>query len=213
MKKSCKIIQSSIITVLLLALTWLWIFVLQATLPLWLIVLLALVFLGGMLYLLYLQKFFVIILILAIIGVYNAIDLSIYAYQYWDSTNAAMLQALPCDINATLSCSGILQNPRAIIFSIGAFKVAFPMIALFVYPVLALLALSGWIRKSTTEAKWLTGLAVGGILFNGYVISQEIIVGVFCPLCAMCTLIIITIFFLSIFIWKGEKKTTTPTKV
>ncbi len=109
---------------------------------------------------------------------------------------------MPCDISSTLSCSGILENPRAIIFSIGEFKVAFPMIALVVYPILVLLALSGYIRKSITEAKILTVMALGGICFNGYVISQEFIVGVFCPLCAMCTVIIITIAILAGRLWR-----------
>lgn len=148
---------------------------------------------------------YLIILILALIGVFNAAYLSIPAYEYWNGANKEVLQSLPCDISSTLSCSGILQNKRAIIFEVNNFKVAFPMIALVVYPILTLLALSGWIRKSVTEAKWLTGLSAGGIAFNGYVISQEVIVGVFCPLCAMCTAIIITIFILSICIWKGEK--------
>lgn len=84
------------------------------------------------------------------------------------------------------------------------------MIALVVYPLLFLLGLSGYIRRSLTEAKILTGLALGGICFNGYVISQEIIVGVFCPLCAMCTVIIVTIFFLSIWIWKYTPLSVKP---
>jgi hypothetical protein len=148
---------------------------------------------------------YLIILVLALIGVFNAVYLSIPAYEYWNGANSFALQSMPCDLSETLSCSGILQNARAIIFSVGDFKVAFPMIALVVYPILALLALSGWIRKSLTEAKILTGMAAGGIMFNSYVISQEIIVGVFCPLCAMCTVIIITIGILSITIWKGKK--------
>ncbi len=145
---------------------------------------------------------YLIILVLAFIGVFNAVYLSIPAYQFWNGPDAFILQSMPCDISDTLSCSGILQNPRAIIFSVGEFKVAFPMIALVVYPLLVLLALSGWIRKSLTEAKILTGMAAGGMCFNSYVIYQEFVVGVFCPLCAMCTVIIITIFILSIMIWK-----------
>jgi uncharacterized membrane protein len=147
---------------------------------------------------------YLIILVLALIGVFNAVYLSIPAYEYWNGANSMALQMMPCDISETLSCSGILQNERAIIFSISEFKVAFPMIALVVYPLLALLALSGWIRKSLTEAKVLTGMAAGGMCFNSYVIYQEFIVGVFCPLCAMCTVIIITIFILSILIWKNK---------
>jgi uncharacterized membrane protein len=157
------------------------------------------------------MKKYLIILVLALIGVFNAAYLSIPAYEYWNGANAQALQSMPCDISESLSCSGILQNPRAIIFSLGDFKVAFPMIALIVYPLLTLIALVGWLTKKTCPAKVLTGLAAGGILFNSYVIYQEFIVGVFCPLCAMCTVIIITIFFLSISIWKNTPKNeTTP---
>lgn len=149
---------------------------------------------------------YLIIAVLAAIGIFNAIYLSLPAYEYWNGANSTALQSMPCDISDSLSCSGILQNPRAIIFSLGDFKVAFPMIAAVVYPILFLIALWGWFSKSLLPAKVLTGLAVGGACFNGYVISQEIIVGVFCPLCAVCTIIIVTIAFISWTIWKGEKK-------
>ena len=145
---------------------------------------------------------YIIIAILAAIGIFNAVYLSIPAYEYWNGANKEALQMMPCDISDALSCSGILQNPRAIIFSIGDFKVAFPMIAMLVYPVLFILALLGWFKKNIIFAKILTIMAIGGILFNSYVISQEFIVGVFCPLCAMCTLIIITIAILAGSIWK-----------
>lgn len=151
------------------------------------------------------MKKYLIIAILAAVGIFNAVYLSIPAYEYWNGANSTALQSMPCDISDSLSCSGILQNPRAIIFSLGEFKVAFPMIAMVVYPILLLIALIGWFTKKTCPAKILTALSAGGILFNGYVISQEIIVGVFCPLCAMCTAIIIVICILSICIWKGEK--------
>lgn len=119
---------------------------------------------------------YLIILILALIGVFNAAYLSIPAYQFWNGSNSFVLQTMPCDLTEKLSCSGILQNPRAIIFSIGTFKVAFPMIALVVYPILVILALIGWFSQKTYPAKVLTAMAAGGICFNGYVISQEIIV-------------------------------------
>ncbi|MBX9809871.1 vitamin K epoxide reductase family protein [Candidatus Gracilibacteria bacterium] len=150
------------------------------------------------------MKKYLIIAILAAIGIFNAIYLSIPAYEYWNGANSAALQMMPCDLSAKLSCSGILQNPRAIIFSIDDFKVAFPMIAVVVYPILFLLALWGWFSHSSLPAKILTGMALGGMCFNSYVIYQETIVGVFCPLCAMCTVIIVTIFALSILIWKKK---------
>ena len=151
---------------------------------------------------------YIIIAVLAAIGIFNAAYLSLPAYEYWNGANSAALQSMPCDISDSLSCSGILQNPRAIIFAIGDFKVAFPMIALVVYPVLFLIALIGWFTKKVCPAKVLTVLAAGGILFNSYVIYQEFVVGVFCPLCAMCTVIIIAIFFLALCIWKNEGKNT-----
>lgn len=153
-----------------------------------------------------LMRKYLIIAVLALIGVYNAVYLSIPAYEYWNGANKEVLQSMPCDISQSLSCSGILQNPRAIIFSLGEFKVAFPMIALVVYPILFIIALFGWFTRKPCPAKALAVLSAGGILFNGYVISQEYIVGIFCPLCAMCTVIIITIFILSLCIIKGEKK-------
>lgn len=143
------------------------------------------------------MKKYLIILALALVGVANAAYLSYHAYDFWFGANAEALRNLPCDISSMFSCSDILRNPRALVFG-----VPFPMIALIVYPLLTALAVSGWIRQSLTEAKILTALSLGGMCFNGYVISQEYIVGIFCPLCAMCTLIIISIFFLSISIWK-----------
>lgn len=153
------------------------------------------------------MKRYLFITILALIGVFNAVYLSIPAYEYWNGVNSAALQMMPCDLTDTYSCSSILKNPRAIIFTIPfsdmseGFKVAFPMIAMVVYPVLFLVALWGWLSKNILPAKILTVLSGGGILFNAYVIYQEYIVGVFCPLCAICTVIIILIFSLSLSLW------------
>lgn len=152
---------------------------------------------------------YLIIAALALIGVFNAVYLSIPAYEYWNGANKDVLQSMPCDISQSLSCSGILQNPRAIIFSLGEFKVAFPMIALVVYPILFIIALIGWFTKKSCPAKILAGLSAGGMLFNSYVIYQEFVVGIFCPLCAMCTVIIIAIFILSLSIIKWEKNAPT----
>jgi uncharacterized membrane protein len=153
---------------------------------------------------------YIIIAVLAAIGIFNAWYLTYETLQIFATqASGGLLGALPCDLSSSLSCSGILSNPRAIIFTIDDFKVAFPMIAAVVYPILFIVALMGWFTKKTCPAKVLTGLAAGGILFNSYVIYQEYIVRVFCPLCAMCTVIIIAIFFLSISIWKNTPKNET----
>lgn len=47
-------------------------------------------------------------------------------------------------------------------------------------------------------------LAFGGIAFNGYIITQEFIVGAFCPLCLMCTGYILAIAILSYSIVKNK---------
>lgn len=140
---------------------------------------------------------YLIIFVLALIGVANAAYLSYHAYDFWFGANAEALRNLPCDLSSMFSCSDILRNPRALVFGIP-----FPMIALIVYPILTLLAISGYLRQSLTEAKILTGLALGGMCFNSYVIYQEFVVGIFCPLCAICSVIIVTIFILSLRIWK-----------
>jgi uncharacterized membrane protein len=143
------------------------------------------------------QKKYLIILILCIIAIINAGYLSYHAYAFWFAENAEALRNLPCDLSSIFSCSDILRNPRALIFGIP-----FPMIALVVYPVLFVLALSGYLRKSLTEAKIITVMALMGMCFNGYVISQEVIVGIFCPLCLMCTIIIVSIAAIGGTLWK-----------
>jgi uncharacterized membrane protein len=143
------------------------------------------------------RKTYLIILLLCIIAIGNASYLSYHAYAFWFAENADALRNLPCDISSMFSCSDILKNSRALIFGIP-----FPMIALVVYPVLAILAIIGYLKKSLTLMKIITVMALMGMCFNGYVISQEIIIMVFCPLCALCTLIIITIAILAGYQWR-----------
>jgi hypothetical protein len=76
------------------------------------------------------MKKYLIIAVLAAIGIFNAFYLSIPAYEYWNGANSAALQSMPCDISNKLSCSGILQNPRAIILELGGiFELENPCIA------------------------------------------------------------------------------------
>ncbi|MDP2090248.1 MAG: vitamin K epoxide reductase family protein [Candidatus Gracilibacteria bacterium] len=98
-----------------------------------------------------------------------------------------------CDINETLSCSAVLSNPLSQIYGIP-----FPLIALFVYPIIILVALLGYFKKIKNTFKILLVMGLAGIMFNGYFIFQEIFnIGAFCPLCLMCSIIIITIATLS----------------
>lgn len=80
------------------------------------------------------------------------------------------------------------------------------MVAIAVYPVLLLIALWGIIKKKHHKASnALTYLSAAGILFNSYfIITEALVIKAFCPLCLLCTGIIITIFILSLLGRKSE---------
>lgn len=99
-----------------------------------------------------------------------------------------------CDINETLSCSAVLSNPLSQIYGIP-----FPVIALFVYPIIFLVAILWILGKIRKPTKILMFMWFGGMMFNGYFIFQETFnIGAFCPLCLMCSAIITTIALLSL---------------
>jgi uncharacterized membrane protein len=74
------------------------------------------------------------------------------------------------------------------------------MVALVVYPIIFILALIG-AGSSNTKKYYtiLSRLSAAGLLFNSYFIRQEaFVIKAFCPLCLLCTGIIITILILSL---------------
>lgn len=106
-----------------------------------------------------------------------------------------------CDINSTFSCSNVLLSPQAQIFGLP-----FPAIAIMVYPVIFLVALLGYLGIWRRSFQVLAAMAVGGICFNGYFIYQEAFhIGSFCPLCLMCSGIIITILGISVYGIRKQK--------
>jgi len=67
-----------------------------------------------------------------------------------------------------------------------------------VYPILLIITLLGYTKITNSHRTWLRRLSLGGILFNSYIIIQEMfVIKAFCPLCLMCTAIIITIHILT----------------
>lgn len=108
-----------------------------------------------------------------------------------------------CDINSRRSCANVVNHPAAYIG-----PVPFPVIALIVYPVLIILA-AVWMRSKNSKKyyKTLAILSALGMMFNGYIIYQEtFIIKAFCPLCLLCTAIIISIFILSLISYKRVAK-------
>ena len=132
------------------------------------------------------KKKLISIIVLCVIAIINAWYLTHLAY-------SELSGASFCDINSTLSCNSVLAHPAAQIFG-----VPFPVIALVVYPILLLISILWYTNKMKNHRTWLRRLSLGGILFNSYVISQEaFVIKAFCPLCLICTAIIITIHILT----------------
>ena len=142
------------------------------------------------------MKKFTIIIILSIIATFNA------AYLTWKAYGGFGDWKSFCDINDRRSCANVVNHPAAYIGPIP-----FPAVALVVYPVLIAIAIMGlYCTTPKRNYKILTFLSLGGILFNSYFIYQEtFVIKAYCPLCLMCTVIIITIFALSLSGWKGKK--------
>lgn len=134
----------------------------------------------------------IIIIFLSLIAVFNASYLTISAYTLLEAkANSTWIIPFACDLNSTFSCSGVFNHP----FS-RPFWIPFSLIALFVYPIIILVAglwLAGIIKKHFTILFYMW---VAWFLFNSYFIVNEIIVNTYCILCLMCTVIIITIAIL-----------------
>lgn len=142
------------------------------------------------------QKKLLTSVLFGILGTGNAAYLTYQAYGVQAQTAASSF----CDFNATFSCSSVFGFDFAWIFGIP-----FPLIALFVYPAIALVAYLGYVGKIQKHFQILLAMAIGGLLFNGYIIFNETLVGAYCPLCLMCTAMIATIGVMSV-IWIREQK-------
>ncbi len=141
------------------------------------------------------KKKLISIILLALVGTFNAAYLTYYAYlskttaKVWGGWGVG---SFACDYNDTFSCSSVFNESFAWIFWIP-----FSAIALVVYPVLVIVALLGLLGKMKNHFTVLLIMSVWGLMFNGYVIYNEYVVWVYCALCLACTWIIIAIGVLS----------------
>lgn len=141
-------------------------------------------------------------MVLAGVAILNAAYLSYKAYffRFVDPTGLSSF----CDFSSTASCSEVLRHPLSQVFG-----VSFPWVALVVYPVLFALAWLGFKKQSFTQAKALAVLAFLGMCFNGFIIYREIaFIKAYCLLCLLCTVIIVSIFLLSIKLIQEENLVT-----
>jgi uncharacterized membrane protein len=75
-----------------------------------------------------------------------------------------------------------------------------------VYPILAIITFLGITWVFSRAYPTLAIMAIGGASMNGYYIFQEIFhIGAICPLCLLCTGMILTIFILSVIGWREAK--------
>ena len=134
------------------------------------------------------KKLYQAIIVLAIVAFVNA------SYLSHKSLNTAINTSSRCDINSTISCTNVFANPAS---RIGG--IPFPVFALVVYPIIFSIALIYKRRRDARGFAVLARLSAAGICFNSYFLYQEYtVIGSFCPLCLLCTGIIITIFILSL---------------
>ncbi len=147
-----------------------------------------------------LMKKYLVIVALASVALINAAYLSYKAY-FFRFIDPLGLTSF-CDFSSFNSCSEVLRSPLSSVFGIP-----FPWVALAVYPVLLGLAWYGHKHQSYTQAKILVVLSFLGMCFNFFIIYREIVfIKAFCLLCFICTLIIITIFLLSLSILKERSE-------
>lgn len=150
------------------------------------------------------MKKYQIIIVLSVIALFNAAYLSYKAY-YFRYVDPLGLTSI-CDFSKINSCSEVLRHPLSNVFGIP-----FPWVALAVYPILLGLAWYGYKHQSYAQAKVLAVLSFLGMCFNGFIIYREIFfIKAFCLLCFICTLIIISIFFLSLSLLKEAKRKDAP---
>ena len=134
----------------------------------------------------------IIIILLSMIAVFNASYLTIGAYELLEAkANSTSIVPFACDLNSTFSCSGVFTHT----FS-RPFWIPFSLIALFVYPMIILIAGLWLAWKIKNHFTILFYMWIGWFLFNSYFIVNEIIVNTYCVLCLMCTVIIVAIAIL-----------------
>ena len=135
------------------------------------------------------------ICILSLIAFFNATYLTVENYKLESAVNKWSVSSF-CDLNNVFSCTNVLSSQYSKVFG-----VPFPAIALVVYPIIFVIALLGvqWLVRKPFHI--LAFFWLGWMLFNWFFITREYLyIGSYCPLCLMCSAIIITIFILSI-IW------------
>lgn len=149
------------------------------------------------------MKKYAYIMTLAGMAIINAAYLSYkaYVFQYVSKFDFSTI----CGAVGTRSCTDVLASPYSLVFGIP-----FPWIALIVYPIIFFLAWRGFEKSSYAQAKVIAILSGLGMCFNGFIIYRETaLIHAYCILCLICTVIIISIFALSLSILREARNLKT----
>jgi uncharacterized membrane protein len=132
------------------------------------------------------------IIVLSILGILNA---SYLTYLFIREAYIGSTGATFCDINPSVSCSSVIVSPYAQLFGLPICT-----IALLIYPVLLILAILALKKKQPKNIFFTLGLLASmGMMMNLiYIYNEYAFIGSYCLLCIICSLLIITIFIMSI---------------
>lgn len=130
-------------------------------------------------------KIYFTVKILSVIGVILAV------YLLWEQFTQSSFR--PCTINATINCDAIISGEVAKTLGIPT-----PLYGLAGYIVI-------FIAAVLKKKKLLLGMASFGLAFCLWIAYKELFgLGVICPVCILCQIIMITVFSLAIIL----KRTT-----
>ena len=139
-----------------------------------------------------------IVIFLSLIAEFNAFYLTNWAYiiKKWQETSSF------CDINATFSCSSVFNFDFA-----WFFWIPFSEIAIAAYWIIILITIL-WMKKKLwwfNHFKALFAVWIWWLLFNSYIIYNEVLVSSYCLLCLMCTVILGIITYIAFKNMKDKK--------
>lgn len=133
------------------------------------------------------KKIYILIKSLAFVGIILAM------YLLWQQFFRPQFQ--PCTINATMNCDAIISGEVAKTFGLPT-----PLYGLLGYIVIFFSSLYRW-------KKVLLGVTTFGLLFCLWIAYRELFeLGVICPICILCQIIMFTIFSLAVVINKHSSQ-------
>ena len=124
-------------------------------------------------------KIYFYIKILSLVGVLLAI------YLLWQQFSRPAFQ--PCTINETVNCDAIISGEVSKVFGVST-----PLYGLIGYIVI-------FISAVYKKKKLLLGMAAFGLAFCLWIAYRELFeLGVICPICILCQIIMIAVFALAV---------------